>query len=142
MVLAVHDDVDQAVGDGRTGPEDRHIEPSLQVVLCQPVDEGQFFSVSFAEEWDHAIERIGKLRYFCHVEGSHEDAGQKESLRHDDMLQSLKDLLVADRLRMTLHSMQEGSVGPCLVTKEGTKQIDHNAMIGLARPARGHNKER
>jgi hypothetical protein len=28
------------------------------------------------------------------------------------------------------------------VTKEGTKQIDHNAMIGLARPARGHNKER
>lgn len=131
MVLAVHDDMNQAIGDGRARSENRHIEPSLQVVFCQHVYEGPFVSLSLAEELDHAIERIGKLRFLCHIEGSHEDAGQEESLRHDDMVQSFEDLLVVDRPRMTLHSLQEGSVGPRLVTKEGTKQIDHNAMIML-----------
>lgn len=45
------------------------------------------------------------------------------------MVQSLEQMLVAKGFRMILHSLQDGGVGPCLVTEERTKQIDHGAMI-------------
>jgi hypothetical protein len=50
MILAVHDYLGEALGDGGARPEDWHVESLLQVTFRQVLEEGQLFFVSIAED--------------------------------------------------------------------------------------------
>jgi hypothetical protein len=50
-------------------------------------------------------------------------------LRRDDVVQGLEYPFVLERFRVGLHRFEESGVGPCLVAEEGTKKVNHGAMI-------------
>jgi hypothetical protein len=82
------------------------------------MDEGQLFYVRSLEKVDQLIERLGRLGFFRGVEGLVDEARQEKSLHHNHVVKSLEKPLVTKRFGMGLHSGEEGSVGPRLVTKE------------------------
>jgi hypothetical protein len=45
------------------------------------------------------------------------------------MVQNLEEPFVVAGFRMGLHCSEDGGVGPRLIAEEGTKQVDHGAMI-------------
>ena len=53
------------------------------------------------------------------VEWAGEEAGQKDPLRHEDVVEGLEDLFVVEGVGVGLDGGEEGGVGPGLVVGEG-----------------------
>ena len=68
-----------------------------------------------AVELDQLIELLGTLGFLFLVEWAGEEAGEKDPLRHEDVVEGLEDLFVVEGVRVGLDSGEEGGVGPGLV---------------------------
>lgn len=133
VVLAVHHDVGESVGEAELGLEEGQLERAFEVRFGEGGDPGQFLLVRGAEALDQVGEGGERLHVLLAVEGTVEHPGHEIALDSDDVEEGRLQPLVLQRGRVGVNGGEQGSVGPGLIGKEVLEV--HGAMIAQRWPA-------